>query len=93
MAGALFRETNLSLILVDVPPGGGAHRHPYQEVFVVHEGQARYTIGSTHVEVQGGQFVTVPKGMPHKFVNSGEGWRRQTDIHLSKRFETEWLET
>ena len=66
---------------------------PYREVFVAHEGQARYTIGSTHVEVQAGQIVIVPNGMPHKFVNSGEGWLRQTDIHLSKRVETEWLET
>jgi len=26
------------------------------------------------------------------FINSGEGKLRQVDIHLSKRFITEWLE-
>ena len=93
--GYLFEDTNVSLILVDVPPGEGPrlHRHPYEEVFVVHEGQAVYTIGSTAVVVHAGQIVIVPKGMPHKFVNSGPGRLRQTDIHLNKRFETEWLET
>ncbi len=33
----------LSLILVNVPPGGGPrlHRHPYEEVLVVHGGTER----------------------------------------------------
>jgi mannose-6-phosphate isomerase-like protein (cupin superfamily) len=85
---------NVSFILVDASGGGPPlHRHPYQELFVVHEGRALYTIGSTFVEVWAGQIVIVPSGLPHKFVNSGEGSPRQTDIHLSKRFETEWVET
>jgi mannose-6-phosphate isomerase-like protein (cupin superfamily) len=92
--GGLSSNANLSLILVDLSPGEGPrlHRHPYQEVIVVHKGNAVYTIGSTIVTVCAGQIVIVPKGVPHKFINSGPGRLRQTDIHLSGTFETEWLE-
>jgi hypothetical protein len=33
-----------------------------------------------------------PAVVPHKFVNSGTGRLRQTDIHANDRFVTEWLE-
>ena len=92
--GYRYGDINASLILIDLPPGGGPglHRHPYEEIFVVHEGCALYTIGSMTIAVRAGQIVIVPKGVPHKLVNSGPRDLRQTDIHLSKRFETEWFE-
>jgi quercetin dioxygenase-like cupin family protein len=36
------RGVGVSLIFVDAPPGDGPrlHRHPYEEVFVVQEGEA-----------------------------------------------------
>jgi len=85
---------NVSLIVVDAPPGGGPrlHRHPYEEVFVVQEGTAIFTAGDEKIEAKGGQVVVVPAGVPHKFVNSGKGRLRQVDIHASDRFLTEWLE-
>ena len=84
---------NVSVIVVDAPPGGGPklHRHPYEEVFVVQEGSATFTAGDETTEVEGGQVVVVPAGVPHKFVNSGTGRLRQVDIHTSDRFVTEWL--
>jgi mannose-6-phosphate isomerase-like protein (cupin superfamily) len=94
LEGYLYEDTDISLILVDMPPGDGPrlHSHPYAEVFVVQEGQATYTIGSTTLEVKAGKIVIVPPGVPHKFTNSGAGPLRQVDIHLSKQFVTEWLE-
>jgi mannose-6-phosphate isomerase-like protein (cupin superfamily) len=85
---------NISLIVVDAPPGSGPklHRHPYEEVFVVQEGTATFTAGEETLEVSGGQVVVVPAGVVHKFVNSGAGRLRQVDIHASERFITEWLE-
>jgi mannose-6-phosphate isomerase-like protein (cupin superfamily) len=85
---------NVSLIVVDAPPGGGPrlHRHPYEEVFVVQGGTATFTAGDEKIEAKGGQVVVVPAGIPHKFVNSGRGRLRQMDIHASDRFLTEWLE-
>jgi len=85
---------NVSLIVVDAPPGGGPrlHRHPYEEVFVVQGGTATFTAGDEKIEAKGGQVVVVPAGVPHKFVNSGTERLRQVDIHASDRFLTEWLE-
>ena len=84
----------VSIIVVDAPPGGGPrlHRHPYEEVFVIQEGSANFTAGEEIIQASGGQVVVVPGGVPHKFVNTGEGRLRQVDIHASDRFITEWLE-
>ena len=84
----------VSIIVVDVPPGGGPrlHRHPYEEVFLIQEGTATFTAGDDEVEVRSGQVVVVPAGVAHKFVNSGTGRLRQVDVHASDRFVTEWLE-
>lgn len=85
---------SVSVIVVDAPPGSGPrlHKHPYEEVFVVQEGNATFTAGEETIEVSGGQVVVVPAGVAHKFVNSGAGRLRQVDIHASDHFVTEWLE-
>ena len=84
----------VSIIVVDAAPGSGPklHRHPYEEVFVIQVGTATFTAGDETLEAHGGQVVIVPGGVPHKFVNTGEGRLRQVDIHTSDRFITEWLE-
>jgi mannose-6-phosphate isomerase-like protein (cupin superfamily) len=85
--------TGISMIFVDAEPGRGPslHRHDYDEVFVVEEGQATMTAGDREIVVGAGDIVVVPAGMPHGFVNSGDGPLRQLDIHLSPRYVTEWL--
>jgi quercetin dioxygenase-like cupin family protein len=66
-----------------VPPGAGprTHSHPYAEVFVLHEGQGRYTVEDETFEAAAGDIVIIPAGMWHSFVNPGEGFLRQTAIH------------
>jgi mannose-6-phosphate isomerase-like protein (cupin superfamily) len=92
--GYLHGETRLSFLWVDLPPGGGPrlHKHPYEEVFVVLEGRATFTVGSTVLEASAGQIVVAPAATPHKFINAGEGPLRQIDIHASERFITQWLD-
>ena len=87
-------DASVSFIVVDASPGSGPklHKHPYEEVFVVQEGNATFTAGDEVIEVSGGQVVVVPAGVAHKFVNSGAGRLLQVDIHASERFVTEWLE-
>src|SRR6476661_7472540 len=85
-----YGDTNISFLIVDAPPGSGPqlHSHPYEEIFIVQEGQATLTIGDATIEATGGQIVIVPAGVPHKFVNSGTGMLRQVDIHASRRMIT-----
>ena len=95
LQGYLFGGANVCLIFVDMGPGEEGprlHHHVYEEVFVILEGQATYTVGSETVEARAGQVLIVQPGVPHKFVNSGSGRLRQVDIHASDRFVTEWLE-
>ena len=92
--GYLHGGTNVTFILVDLPPGGGPrlHKHPYAEVFIILEGRATYTAGPDTLEAAAGQVVIVEPDTPHMFVNTGEGRLKQVDIHLNDRFVTEWLE-
>jgi len=92
--GYLYGDTDISFILVDMQPGEGVrlHQHPYQEIFIIQEGVATYTVGAATLEARAGQIIIGPADTPHKFINSGEGRLRQVDIHLSKRFITKWLE-
>jgi mannose-6-phosphate isomerase-like protein (cupin superfamily) len=92
--GAALGNAGISVILVDLAPGEGPklHMHPYEEVFIIQEGVATYTIGSTTLEARAGQIAVVPAGVPHKFVNAGPGRLRQVDVHHSPRFITRWLE-
>jgi mannose-6-phosphate isomerase-like protein (cupin superfamily) len=82
------------VIAVDSDPGEGPrlHRHPYEEVFVIHEGVATFTLGDDQVVGRAGDVLVAPAGTPHKFVNTGDGPLRQVDIHVSPAFDTEWLE-
>lgn len=92
--GYRFGGANVSIILVDMLPGEGPrlHSHPYEEVFIVQEGQATYTVGADKLTITAGQIVIVPAGVAHTFVNSGTGRLRQVDIHCNKQFITHWLE-
>jgi quercetin dioxygenase-like cupin family protein len=92
--GYLYGDTNVSFFLSETPPGSGPklHKHPYEEVFVVQEGEATFTVGEATIEASGGQVVVVPAGVPHRFVNSGKGLARHIDIHTSRRMTTQWLE-
>jgi quercetin dioxygenase-like cupin family protein len=87
-------NTQVSFIIVEAKPGQGPrlHSHPYEEIFIVQEGQSTYTIGDDTIEARAGQVLIAPAGVPHKFVNSGTGILRQVDIHASPRFITTWYD-
>jgi mannose-6-phosphate isomerase-like protein (cupin superfamily) len=87
-------DAEVCLILVEAPPGSGPalHRHPYEELFVLHEGEGTFTAGDEERVVAAPAVLVVPAGTPHRFVNSGEGPLSMTTIHPNPRFETEWLE-
>lgn len=71
--------------------GPDLHRHPYEETFIVHEGDVLFTLGDEQIEIGPGQIVVVPANTPHKFVSRGLT-HRQISIHPVAEMETEWLE-
>ena len=86
--------TNVSFIWVEARPGEGPrlHRHAYDEVFVILEGNARFRVGDETIEVTSGDVLVGPANVPHAFKNIGPGVLRQIDIHVSDHILTEWLE-
>jgi quercetin dioxygenase-like cupin family protein len=83
----------VSFFLSHNKPGTGPelHRHPYEETFIVEEGEVLFTVGQSTIEARAGDIVVVPAGTPHKFV-SRSMTHRQISIHPVPRMETEWLE-
>lgn len=61
------------------------HVHPYDEVFIIRQGHARFTVGDEVIEASAGEIVLGPANIPHKFENLGPGRLETTDIHLSDR--------
>ena len=81
-------DAPISAYIVSAPPGKGPplHTHPYVETIFMIEGRATVTIGDETREVGAGAIAVVPANTPHRFVNSGDGFLRQIDIHASPRF-------
>ena len=90
----LHHQTNVSFIWVDMPAGGAIrlHKHPYEEIFIIQEGVATFTVGSVTLDAHAGQVVIVPAEVPHRFANLSDKPLKQVDIHVSKKFVTDWLE-
>jgi mannose-6-phosphate isomerase-like protein (cupin superfamily) len=82
------------VLFIDAAPGDGPrlHSHPYEEIFIVQEGQGRFVAGDEERVAVAGDIVVVPADTPHAFRNTGAGPLRQVDVHVSPRFATEWLE-
>ena len=73
----------------EVGKGPRLHVHPYDEVFIVRQGRARFEVGDRTIEAAEGDVVLGPAKVPHKFTNLGPGRLETTDIHLSDR----WIQT
>ena len=92
--GIRHQASEVSFIWVDMPPGGTVrlHKHPYKEIFIIQEGVATFTVGSTILEAHAGQIIIVPANVAHKFMNLSDRQLKQIDIHVNKQFVTKWLE-
>lgn len=74
----------------DVPGTGPVlHVHPYDEVFTILEGRARFFVGEQVIDAAAGEVVLGPAGVPHRFINLGPGRLQTLDIHHSPR----WIQT
>src|SRR3712207_3259875 len=62
------------LIDMHVPPGGGPppHRHDFEEMFHVLEGEIEATFREKKSVVRAGETVNVPANAPHTFTNASD---------------------
>lgn len=63
-----------TLIDMHVPPGGGPppHRHDFEEMFTVLEGEVEVTFRGEKLIARAGETVNVPANAPHAFTNAGD---------------------
>ncbi len=83
--------TNITLIryVTDVVGEGPTlHVHPYDEVFTITEGRARFTVGDKTIDAEAGDVVLGPANVPHGYQNLGPGRLDSLDVHLS----SEWIQ-
>ena len=71
-----------------VGEGPTLHVHPYDEIFVINEGRARFTVGDKTIDAEAGDVVLGPANIPHGYQNLGPGRLDSLDIHLSP----EWIQ-
>src|ERR1700727_1074813 len=63
-----------TLIDMHVPPGGGPppHRHDFEEMFTVLDGEVRVTFRGQTITARAGEPTNVPANAPHAFTNAGD---------------------
>jgi quercetin dioxygenase-like cupin family protein len=93
LVGADHGGAGVCIIFVDAPPGGGPslHTHPYEEIFIMLEGEATFVLSGDEIVAGPGDIAIIPPETPHAFTNTGDGPLRQIDIHVSPTFSTTWL--
>lgn len=83
------KVTVLFFATEEVGRGPRWHIHPYDELFILREGRALFTIGDEKIEATAGDILLGPRNIPHKYHNLGPGLLETTDIHISPR----WIQT
>ena len=63
-----------TLIDMHVPPGGGPppHRHDFEEMFTLLEGEIEFTFRGAKTVVRAGETINIPANAPHFFRNASE---------------------
>lgn len=92
--GSEHGDVPVSFIVDRSRPGEGParHRHPYDELWIVQEGEVVFTAGDRSLPASAGSVVIVPAGEFHGFRNTGTTPLQMVCIHTSARMQTEWLE-
>ena len=81
--------TILFFFTEEVGKGPRWHVHPYDEIFIIKRGRARFKIGEEYIDAKEGDVLVGPAAVPHKYENLGPGPLESIDVHLSR----EWIQT
>lgn len=87
--------TNVTVLFFSTEQVGNGpplHFHTYDEIFIIRQGRACFTVGDSEFIAEAGDIVFGPANVPHKFENLGPDRLETTDIHLSDHFEQTELE-
>ena len=63
-----------TLIDMHVPPGGGPppHRHDFEEMFTLLDGEVEFTFRGETMVVRSGETINLPANAPHSFRNASD---------------------
>lgn len=83
---------NASFFIVRFTTGEGPrkHRHPYEETFIILEGEIEVFVGQEIFRIDSGKIAIIPKGIWHTFTVRSETPALMVNIHPVPKMLTEW---
>ena len=87
--------SSVSFFIVRNQPGDGAdkHRHPYDETFVILDGEIEVIVDEELRMLGAGTIAIVPAGVWHEFKNRGDRVSLMVNIHPSPRIiQEDWAD-
>lgn len=87
--------SSVSFFVVRNRPGEGAakHRHPYDETFVILEGEIEVVVDGDSRMLGAGTIAVVPAGAWHEFTNRSGKRSLMVNIHASPRIvQEDWTD-
>ena len=84
-------EANVSFFIVHFSPGKGPrkHRHPYEETFIILEGEIEAIVDDETKTLRENNIVIIPAGVWHEFKNCSEKQVFMINIHPVPEMITE----
>lgn len=86
---------NASFFVVTSAPGKGAdkHRHPYEEIFVILDGNIEVIVDGELQMVSGGNITIIPAHAWHEFKNRSDHPALMVNIHpVPQMIQEDWAE-
>jgi quercetin dioxygenase-like cupin family protein len=83
---------SISFFVVQFSPGKGPkkHRHPYEETFVILDGEIEVIVDDQTQTVSTAKIVMVPANTWHEFKNRSDKLVQMVNIHPVPKMITEW---
>lgn len=86
------QEANVSFFIVQFSSGNGPkkHRHPYEEIFIIQEGEIEAIIDGKTETIGAGKIAIIPAGSWHEFKACSDQPVGMINIHPVPEMITEW---
>lgn len=83
---------NISFFVVEFSPGQGPrkHRHPYEETFIILDGEIEVKVEDKIQRLGSGKIVIIPADTWHEFKNNSDKLLLMINIHPVSKMITEW---